>query len=47
MEHSANYEKYKGYYERGLWTKAMLKNVVAKGKLTAEEYEEITGEAYE
>jgi hypothetical protein len=29
------------------WNKAMLKNLVKKRKLTAAEYEEITGEAYE
>lgn len=34
-------------YEDGIWTKAMLKNLVKKRKLTAAEYEDITGEAYE
>lgn len=29
------------------WNKAMLKRLVRKGQLTAEEYEEITGEPYE
>lgn len=32
-------------YDRGLWTKEMIKALVVKGKLTAEEYEQITGEA--
>ena len=33
-------------YDKGLWTKEMLAAIVAKGKLTAAQYEEITGEAY-
>ena len=45
-EHSKDFEKYKRYYDSGFWNKAMLRNVVRKGKLTPEEYEEITGEAY-
>ena len=39
-------EKYRQWYESGIWTKQMLKNVVKKGKLTTEEYEEITGEKF-
>ena len=39
-------ERYKGFYEKGYWTKKMLKNVVGK-KITAEEYTIITGEQYE
>lgn len=34
-------EKYKKYYEAGWYTKAMLANLVTKGALTEEEYEEI------
>lgn len=41
------YEKIKRYYERGNWNKAMVRNAVAKGKITAEEYKAITGEVYE
>ena len=33
-------------YERGLWTKNMVKTGVRKGVITAAEYEEITGEVY-
>lgn len=33
-------------YERGLWTKEMVKIAVKKGAITAEQYFEITGEAY-
>lgn len=29
------------------WNKAMLKRLVSKGSLTAEQYEEITGEDYD
>ena len=29
------------------WNKAMIKRLVKKGKLTPEQYEEITGEVYE
>ena len=40
------FEKVKDYYDRGLWTKTMVRNVVGKW-ITAEEYELITGEPYE
>lgn len=43
---SKNYDKYKKWYDSGMWTKRMLHDVVAKGKITAEEYAEITGEEY-
>lgn len=33
-------------YNRGLWTDDMLSKLVAKGKITSAEYEEITGEPY-
>lgn len=46
MKHSRNFEKFKGYYDKGLWTKAMLRNAVVKGRITADEYEEIVGEPY-
>ena len=29
------------------WNKAMLRKMVEKGRLTPEEYEEITGEVYD
>lgn len=52
--HSKNYEKVKTYYEmyvetdgeRG-WSKAMVRNAVVKGWITAAEYKEVTGEDYE
>ena len=41
-----NFEKIKGYYESGFWNKARVKNMVAKGNITKEEYKEIVGEEY-
>ena len=38
-------EKIKKWYEQGLWTAEMVRNAVAKGKLTEDEYREIVGEA--
>lgn len=46
-EHSEKYELIKGYYDSGFWKKKAVKNAVSKCWITAEEYEEITGEAYE
>ena len=40
------FEKIKKWYEEGLWTKAMVRNAVKKGKITDEQYEEIVGEPY-
>lgn len=41
-----NFETIKSNYDRGLWSKAMVKTAVRKGVITAAEYEEITGEPY-
>ena len=41
------FEKIKKWYESGMQTKKMVHNAVVKGKITEEEYTEITGEAYE
>ena len=38
------YEQIKRFYDLKLWTKAMVRNAVAKGILTQEQYEEIVGE---
>ena len=46
MEHSANYEKVKNYYDRGLWDISKVRKAVGKW-ITPEEFEEITGEPYE
>ena len=40
------FEKIKGYYDNGLWTKEMVANAVVKGKITAEQYTEIIGDDY-
>lgn len=37
-----NFETIKRNYERGLWSKAMVKLAVRKGILTQAQYEEIT-----
>lgn len=43
MEHSANFNKVKDYYDRGLWDKTRVANAVLKGWITEAEYEEIVG----
>lgn len=40
------FEKVKKFYDEGLYTKAMVANFVKKGKITAEQYKEITGDDY-
>lgn len=40
---SKRYELVKGYYEKQLWTRKMLKNAVFKGWITQDEYDEIVG----
>ena len=40
------FEKIKKWYESGMWTKRMVRNAVIKGKITEDEYTEITGEEY-
>lgn len=47
VEHSAKFELVKGYYDSGFWKKKAVRNAVVKGWITADEYEEITGEVYE
>ena len=46
-EHSKNFEKIKGYYDKGLWDEARVRAVVGKPLgITREEFKEITGEDY-
>ena len=45
MEHSENYEKVKGYYDRGLWKIERVRKSVGIW-ITPEEFEEITGEPF-
>jgi uncharacterized XkdX family phage protein len=47
MEHNKMYEKLKTRYEKNYCTKEQLKRYASLGAITAEEYEEITGEALE
>ncbi|MGL5414589.1 MAG: XkdX family protein [Clostridium sp.] len=34
------------FYKVGLWNEAQIRELVGEGILTAEQYEEITGQAY-
>ena len=43
--HSKLFEKYQNRYNRGGCTKEQLKRLVMLNAITADEYEEITGEA--
>ena len=47
LERSEYYDLVKEKYDSGKWTKAMLRALVAAGRITAEEFEAITGEVYE
>lgn len=40
------FEKIKKWYGQGLWTMEMVAAAVVKGKLTAAEYQTITGQEY-
>ncbi len=39
-------ERVKRFYEQGLWTKDMVGDAVRAGRITEQEYEEITEEEY-
>lgn len=41
-----NFETIKRNYEKGLWTKQLVRMAVKKGVITKEQYTEITGENY-
>ena len=41
-----SFELIKRNYDRKLWNKQMVALAVAKNVITAEQYQEITGEAY-
>lgn len=45
MEHSKHFEMVKRWYELGK-PLSWIRNAVVKGQITAEEFEEITGQAY-
>lgn len=50
MQHSPNFDKVKRYYDKGVWDKDKVRLMVTNPKtaplITADEYEEITGEKY-
>ena len=41
-----NFKMIKRNYDKGLWSKQMVKVAVKKGVITKEEYKEITSEEY-
>jgi uncharacterized XkdX family phage protein len=41
-----NFDIVKRNYDKGLWTKQLVKMAVRKGVITKEQYEEIVGEKY-
>lgn len=41
------FEKIKYWYASGMWDIEKVRNAVVKGKITAEQFKEITGEDYE
>lgn len=45
-EHSNGYYMAKRNYDSGMWSKAMLQMLVARDRLTAAEYKEITRKVY-
>lgn len=44
MEHSKDFDKIKEWYDKGIYTKAMVKAMWVKGRITEAEYHEIIGE---
>jgi hypothetical protein len=44
---SSKFNKVKTYYDKGLWNLTMVRNAVVKNWISAEEFEQITGEPYE
>lgn len=47
MGHSEEFDKIKEWYDSGAWSIKWVRNAVRKGRITTEEFEEITGEPYE
>lgn len=42
----SKFEKVKDFFDKGFWDIARVRNAVIKGWITAEQFEEITGEKY-
>lgn len=45
--HSKMFDKIKKYHDEGTWSISRVRDAVEKGKITAEEFEEITGQPYD
>ena len=43
----SKFNKVKSYYDRGLWSIHRVRDAVVKNWITAEQFEEITGNPYE
>ena len=41
------FQKIKSFYDKGIYSKKIVGDFVVKGKITPEQYKEITGEDYE
>lgn len=41
-----DFNKIKSYYDAGYWDKGMVWDAVQKGKITQDQYVEITGDTY-
>ena len=41
------FKKIKYFYDMGIWSLDMVRNEAYKGKITPEEFEQITGQKYE
>ena len=44
--HIKMFDKIKKWYDNGQWPKKWVADAVKQNKITAEEYQEITGEVY-
>lgn len=44
---SKMYDKIKDYYDRGLWSKTRVRNMVIKGVITEDEYQLIVGKPFD
>lgn len=44
--HSPKFDKVKSYYDRKLWNEQMVRNAVAKGWISSDEFYLITGGQY-
>lgn len=45
-EHSKKFNDIKFYYDHHIWRKTTVKKACKTGRITAAEYDEITGEKY-